>query len=82
MITGTSTLFFISKNQIPNNKKPTYMRVVCTDHPEKANMRRTRCGLVAATALTIQATKQPQLPISRPPNYYLIVSSVLQMADS
>jgi hypothetical protein len=42
MPTGTDTLFFIYRHQIPKNKKPTYVRVVCADQPEKANTKRVR----------------------------------------
>jgi hypothetical protein len=31
MPTGTNTLFFIDKKDIPKNKKPAYVRVVCAD---------------------------------------------------
>jgi hypothetical protein len=42
MPTGTNTLFFIHKKDIPRNKKPTYVRVVCADRPEKTNPKRVR----------------------------------------
>jgi hypothetical protein len=32
---GTNTLHFIHRNQVPRNKKATYISVVCTDRPEK-----------------------------------------------
>jgi hypothetical protein len=37
MPTGTNTLFFIDKKDIPKNKKPTYVRVVCANRPKKTN---------------------------------------------
>jgi hypothetical protein len=40
MPTGTNTLFFIDKKDIPKNKKPTYVRVVCANRPEKTNPER------------------------------------------
>jgi hypothetical protein len=42
MPTGTGTLSFINKSQIPKTKKSTYVRVVCADRPEKANTKRVR----------------------------------------
>jgi hypothetical protein len=39
---GTNTLFFIDKKDIPKHKKPTYVRVVCADRPEKPNPKRVR----------------------------------------
>jgi hypothetical protein len=42
MPTGTNTLFFIHKKDIPKHKKPTYVRVVCAYQPEKSNPRRVR----------------------------------------
>jgi hypothetical protein len=42
MPTGTNTLFFIDQKDIPKHKKPTYIRVVCADRPEKTNPKRVR----------------------------------------
>jgi hypothetical protein len=42
MSTGTSTLSFIYKAQVPRHKKTTYILVVCADRPEKPNPRRVR----------------------------------------
>jgi hypothetical protein len=42
MPTGTNTLFFIDKKNIPKNKKLTYVRVVCANRPEKTNPKRVR----------------------------------------
>ncbi len=42
MPTGTNTLWFIDRKKIPKHKKPTYVRVVCADRPEKSNTRRVR----------------------------------------
>ncbi len=42
MPSGTETCFFIDKHDIPKNKKPTYIRVVCADRPEKTNPKRVR----------------------------------------
>jgi hypothetical protein len=42
MPTGTNTMFFIDKKNIPIHKKPTYIRVVCADRPEKPQPRRVR----------------------------------------
>jgi hypothetical protein len=42
MPTGTNTLWFIDRKDIPKHKKPTYVRVVCADRPEKPNTRRVR----------------------------------------
>jgi hypothetical protein len=39
---GTETLWFIDRKDIPKHKKPTYVRVVCADRPEKTNTRRVR----------------------------------------
>jgi hypothetical protein len=46
MPTGTDTLRFIFKANIPSHKIPTYIRVVCADRPEKTQIRRVRwtCG--------------------------------------
>jgi hypothetical protein len=38
--TGTNPFFFIDKKDIPKNKKPTYVRVVCADRPKKTNPKR------------------------------------------
>ena len=32
---GTNTIFFIPFDKIPKDCKAMYIRVVCTDHPEK-----------------------------------------------
>jgi hypothetical protein len=40
MPSGTNTMHFIHKHQIPQNKTPTYIRVVCADRPEKPNPKR------------------------------------------
>jgi hypothetical protein len=40
MPTGTNTLLSVDKKDIPKNKKPTYVRVVCADRPEKTNPKR------------------------------------------
>ncbi|MHA7856378.1 hypothetical protein [Marinobacter shengliensis] len=42
---GTNTCFFIKPHQVPKNKKPTYVRVVCADRPEKTPTRRVRWTL-------------------------------------
>ena len=42
MPTGTNTLFFIDRKDIPKHKKTTYVRVVCADRPEKTNPKRVR----------------------------------------
>jgi hypothetical protein len=46
MPTGTNTMFFIPKHQIPKHKKPTYLRIVAAYRPEKAAPHRVRftCG--------------------------------------
>jgi hypothetical protein len=42
MPTGTNTLYFISPTELPKDSKPTYIRVVCADRPEKPQTRRVR----------------------------------------
>ena len=42
MPTGTNTIFFIPKNQIPAGRKVTYLRIICADCPEKPEPRRVR----------------------------------------
>ena len=42
MPTGTDTMRFIKVSQIPQHKKPTYMRTVAAYRPEKLNSRRIR----------------------------------------
>jgi Reverse transcriptase (RNA-dependent DNA polymerase) len=42
MPTGTDTMRFIHKADIPGNKKPTYLRIVCAYRPEKTNPHRVR----------------------------------------
>jgi hypothetical protein len=42
MPSGTETCFFIFKHEIPKNKKPTYIPVICADCPEKTNPKRVR----------------------------------------
>jgi Reverse transcriptase (RNA-dependent DNA polymerase) len=42
MPTGTDTMRFIHKSDIPNGKKPTYLRIVCAYRPEKTNPHRVR----------------------------------------
>ena len=46
MPTGTETMFFIRRDQIPKHKKTTYMRIVAAYRPEKSNPHRVRftCG--------------------------------------
>jgi hypothetical protein len=39
---GTDTIRFISVHDIPQGKKPTYMRMVVADRPEKPNPKRVR----------------------------------------
>jgi hypothetical protein len=39
---GTNTMFFIPHTQVPTGRKVTYMRLVVTDQPQKANPRRVR----------------------------------------
>jgi hypothetical protein len=36
-IPGTNTMFFINQNKVPMGRKVTYMRLVVTDRPMKAN---------------------------------------------
>jgi hypothetical protein len=36
MPTGTETMFFIRRDQIPKHKKPTYMRIVAAYRPKKS----------------------------------------------
>jgi hypothetical protein len=40
VITGTNTLFFIPIAAMPKDRKATYVRIVCADHPEKEEQRR------------------------------------------
>jgi len=42
MPTGTDTLHFIRRDQIPYGRTATYLRIVCADRPEKDNPRRVR----------------------------------------
>jgi hypothetical protein len=42
MPTGTETMFFIDVKNIPAGRKPTYLRIVAADRPEKANPKRVR----------------------------------------
>jgi hypothetical protein len=42
VLEGTNTIRFISANDIPTDKKPTYMRMVVADRPEKPNPKRVR----------------------------------------
>jgi Reverse transcriptase (RNA-dependent DNA polymerase) len=42
MPTGTDTMRFINKADIPRDKKPTYLRIVCAHRPEKSNPFRVR----------------------------------------
>ena len=39
---GSNTMKFIKRAAIPPNRKPTYLRVVCDDRPQKAEKRRVR----------------------------------------
>ena len=41
-IKGTNTLFWINKNQVPENKKVTYARIVCSVRPKKEDPNHTR----------------------------------------
>ncbi|GAX15903.1 hypothetical protein FisN_2Lu385 [Fistulifera solaris] len=41
-IHGTDTITFISKSRVPNGRKVTYARFVCTLRPQKAEEERTR----------------------------------------
>eukprot|EP00957_Ditylum_brightwellii_P055716 4221611-Ditylum_brightwellii.AAC.1 len=38
---GTNTIKFITQNQVPGNKNPTYARFVCDVCPQKAEKHRT-----------------------------------------
>ena len=66
--TGTDTIFFIQKGDIPNErwKDVSYSRIVCNKHPKKEEFNRTRltflggnlqidmdCGTPTASLLTI-----------------------------
>ena len=42
MPTGTNTMGFIPKHQVPHNKNPTHARLVCDIHPHKKETHRTR----------------------------------------
>jgi hypothetical protein len=42
MLTGTDTIFFIHKHDIPKGKTATYLRIVCDDRPQKTETRRVR----------------------------------------
>jgi hypothetical protein len=37
MPTGTDTIHFIQREDIPANRAFTYLRIVCDDRPQKAN---------------------------------------------
>ena len=39
---GSNTMRFIKRAAIPKGRKPTYLRVVCDDRPQKAEKRRVR----------------------------------------
>jgi hypothetical protein len=41
-IKGTNTIFFITKDKVPDGRTVTYARVVCTVRPEKEEINRTR----------------------------------------
>ena len=41
-INGTDTIFFIPRTKVPQNKKPTYARIVCDIRPQKQEPERTR----------------------------------------
>jgi hypothetical protein len=41
-VKGTNTIFFITKDKVPDGRTVTYARVVCTVRPEKDEMNRTR----------------------------------------
>jgi hypothetical protein len=85
MPTGTNTLFFIDKKDIPKNKKPAYVRVVCADRPEKTNPKRVRGGSVGqlvATRSNTLAMSPPKPPTSKLPNACSTALSVPPMADS
>ncbi|CAJ1934140.1 unnamed protein product [Cylindrotheca closterium] len=45
MPTGTQTLEFIHRRDIPKDKVVTYVRIVCADRPEKAQVHRVRYTL-------------------------------------
>ena len=42
MPNGTNTMHFIHASQIPKGRKATYLRIVCTDRPQKVEIRRVR----------------------------------------
>jgi hypothetical protein len=81
MPTGTNTLFFIDKKDIPKNKKPTYVRVVCAGRPEKTHPSES-VGQLVATRLNTLATSPPKPPTSKLPNACSTVLSAPPMADS
>jgi len=39
---GTNTIFFINRNQVPSHKKATYLRICAEDRPHKAIKKRIR----------------------------------------
>jgi hypothetical protein len=41
-VTGTGTLFFIPKAQVPKDRKVTYANFVCNIHPQKTETHRVR----------------------------------------
>lgn len=67
-VAGTNTIFFISKDKIPKNKRPTYLRVVMAYRPEKP-IHGVFAGLLGATVLRMLATSQPKQLTSAPPKF-------------
>jgi len=41
-IEGTNTMFFIHRHEIPEGRKPTYLRIVAADRPSKERTKRIR----------------------------------------
>jgi len=41
-IKGTDTMFFIHRSEIPKDRKPTYLRIVAADRPNKERTKRIR----------------------------------------
>ena len=44
-VAGSSKIFFISKSQVPQDRKVTYGRIVCEIKPHKAETHRTRISI-------------------------------------
>jgi hypothetical protein len=81
--TGTNTIIFIKKNQVPLNraKDKTYRLITCLIRPEKLRNRTEQGWLQGATELTTRNMQEHQLPTYYQSSSSLTAPSALLMQN-